>query len=179
MIVVLFADGFEEIEALTPVDILRRAGFRVITVGITGKIVEGAHKIKYETDCLFSELPQEKIELLILPGGMPGAKNLDESEFTDRIIEQTISDGGRIGAICAAPFILGKRDLLNGKRACCYPGFESYLKGATVVSDGVVTDGIFTTAKGMGVALDFSLELLSLLKGKDSAISMAKSIMKN
>ncbi len=179
MVVVLFADGFEEIEALTPVDILRRAGFTVTAVGVTGKTVLGAHKIKYETDCTIEGLPNEKIELLILPGGMPGAKNLDESEFTDKIIEQTIADGGRIGAICAAPFILGKRELLKGKKACCYPGFEKYLEGATVLSDGVVTDGKITTARGMGVALDFSLELLRLLTDDQTASKMASSVMKN
>lgn len=178
MIAVLFADGFEEIEALTPVDILRRAGFKVLSVGVSGKVVTGSHNIPYTTDITADEFDfSEKIECLILPGGMPGSTNLDNSPFTDKIIEKTLNDGGRISAICAAPFVLGKRGLLQNKRACCYPGFEKFLLGAKVEFDGVVTDGQFTTARGMGVALDFALELLALLKDQETADKMAKSVI--
>ncbi|MBR2988908.1 MAG: DJ-1/PfpI family protein [Clostridia bacterium] len=178
MIAVLFANGFEEIEALTPVDILRRAGFKVVSVGVSDKVATGSHGIAYTTDVTTDEFDfSEKIECLILPGGMPGSSNLDASPFTDKIIEKTLNDGGRISAICAAPFVLGKRGLLRNKRACCYPGFEKFLLGANVCYDGVVTDGQFTTARGMGVALDFALELLARLTDDETAEKMAKSII--
>ena len=179
MIAVLFANGFEEIEALTPVDILRRAGLKVVTVGVTGKTVTGSHGITYTADTTVADFPNEKIDLLILPGGMPGTKNLDENPFTDEILQKTQNDGGRISAICAAPMVLGKRGLLKNKRACCYPGFENYLIGASVTSNDVVTDGLITTARGMGVALDFSLRLLALLTDEKTALDMAKAVMKS
>ena len=178
MIVTLLANGFEEVEALTPIDILRRAGFEVYSVGISGKTVVGSHNIEVIADHTPATLPDKKIELLFLPGGMPGAKNLDESEVVDTLIKKTENEGGRLAAICAAPFILGKRGLLENKRACCYPGFENYLSGATVVTDGVVTDGNITTARGAGVALDFALELLCLLKDEEIANKMAATIIK-
>ena len=166
MIAVLLADGFEEIEALTPVDVLRRAGLDVKTVGINAKTVTGAHKIPVVCDILTSEVVLDDVSLVIFPGGMPGAVNLDASPFTDVIIDAAIKNGGRIAAICAAPLILGRRGLLKGKSATCYPGFEAELKGAAVCNAGVVTDGNITTARGMGVALDFSLELVSLILGE-------------
>ena len=177
MIAVLLADGFEEIEALTPVDMLRRAGLEVLTVGISSKIAVGAHGISVICDKLPEKIDLEKISTVILPGGMPGSLNLDASPFTDKILESVNARGGRIAAICAAPLVLGRRGLLRGKRATCYPGFESELAGATVTDESVVTDGNITTARGMGVALEFSKELISLLVAKEKAEELSSAIM--
>ena len=163
MIVVLLADGFEEIEALTPVDMLRRAGLEVVTVGINSKIAVGSHGITVVCDKSHDEINISVVSTVIFPGGMPGSLNLDASPFTDEIIKSVTARGGRLAAICAAPLLLGRRGLLEGRRATCYPGFESELKGAKVTGELVVTDGNITTAKGMGAALEFSKELISLL----------------
>ncbi len=177
MIIVLLADGFEEIEALTPVDMLRRAGLDVKTVGMNGKIVAGSHKIPVICDALPNEVELDKVSLVILPGGMPGALNLDAAPFTDEIIAAVNKNGGRIAAICAAPLILGRRGLLEGRRAVCYPGFENELKGAEIIDKSVVTDGNITTAKGMGVALAFAEELVALVCGEDTKNSLCAAIM--
>ncbi|MBR2965111.1 MAG: DJ-1/PfpI family protein [Clostridia bacterium] len=179
MIAVLLADGFEEIEALTPVDMLRRAGLEVVTVGISSKIALGSHGIPVVCDKLPTEVELGKISTVILPGGMPGSLNLDASPFTDEIISSVSSRGGRIAAICAAPLVLGRRGLLKGKRATCYPGFEAELSGATVTGEPVVTDGNITTAKGMGAALAFAKELVALLVSKEKAEELSSAIMEN
>ena len=177
MIAVLLADGFEEIEALTPVDMLRRAGLEVLTVGITSKIAVSSHGISVICDKLPEEVDLDMISMVILPGGMPGSLNLDASPFTDAILESVNARGGRIAAICAAPLVLGRRGLLEGRRATCYPGFEGELAGAIVTDESVVTDGNITTARGMGVALDFSKELISLLVTKEKAEELSSAIM--
>ena len=177
MIAILLADGFEEIEALTPLDILRRAGLNVKTVGVGGKVAIGSHKIPVIADMTEDEVNLDEVSMVILPGGMPGSINLDASPFTDKIIEAVNKKGGRIAAICAAPLCLGRRGLLRGKRATCYPGFEKELVGAITLTDGVVTDGNITTAKGMGVALAFAKEIVSLLLGNECAEEIARSIM--
>lgn len=177
MIIVLLADGFEEIEALTPVDILRRAGLDVKTVGMNGKIVCGSHKIPVICDVEPSEVNKDEVSLVIFPGGMPGSLNLDAHPFTDEIISSVIQNGGRLAAICAAPLVLGKRGLLKGKKATCYPGFEKELLEAVTVTDAVVTDGNITTSRGMGTALAFAKELVALTKGKEEAENISKSIM--
>ncbi len=177
MVLVLLADGFEEIEALTPVDMLRRAGVAVKTVGMTGKTAVGSHGIPVVCDILPEEVKLSDVSAVIFPGGMPGALNLDASLFTDTVIEEMIKKGGRLAAICAAPLILGRRGLLTGKNATCYPGFEEELKGAAVLDLGVVTDGLITTAKGMGVSLEFSKELISLLVSKEKAEELSRSVM--
>ncbi len=176
MIYVLLADGCEEIEALAPVDVLRRGGCEVKTVGITGKTVMGSHGIKIEADVLPEEV-NDDIELLVFPGGLPGADYLDASPYTDKFIEMAEKKGGRISAICASPYILGKRGLLDGKRATCYPSdkFISQLKGATYTGEKVVTDEKITTSSGMGAALLFGCELLSLMKGEEVASAVASS----
>ena len=163
MIIVFLANGFEEIEALTPLDLLRRAGKEILTVSITNeRAVTGAHGITVLVDLTKDELTHVCDEMLILPGGMPGTKNLDASPLTDRLIEEVLENGGRLAAICAAPMVLGKRGLLEGKRATCYPGFEEYLTGATV-GGKVIRDGRIITAAGMGVAQEFGLEIISAL----------------
>ena len=177
MILVLLADGFEEIEALTPVDMLRRAGLEVKTVGMNGKIVCGSHKIPVICDLEPSEVKLDEVSLVIFPGGMPGSLNLDAHPFSDTIIEAVTKNGGRLAAICAAPLVLGRRGLLEGKRATCYPGFEKELLGAECVTDAAVTDGNITTSRGMGTALAFSKELISLIKGKEEAEALSRAIM--
>lgn len=177
MIAVLLADGFEEIEALTPVDMLRRAGLEVVTVGINSRIALGSHGIPVVCDKTPDEVDLSAVSTVIFPGGMPGSLNLDASPFTDKILEAVSARGGRIAAICAAPLVLGRRGLLDGKRATCYPGFESELAGALVTDESVVTDGNITTARGMGVALEFSKELITLLVGKEKAEDLSSAIM--
>ena len=168
MILLLLADGFEETEALVPLDLLRRGKCDVKTVGITGKTVVGAHGIAVTADLSPKDV-LGKIDALILPGGMPGTSNLDVSPDVDRLIRQTLSDGGRLAAICAAPLVLGRRGLLVGKRAVCFPGFENELRGAIKSDKRVETDGSVTTAVGMGAAYEFGLALLSLLAGRETA----------
>jgi 4-methyl-5(b-hydroxyethyl)-thiazole monophosphate biosynthesis len=172
MIYLLLADGFEEAEALVPLDLLRRAEQEVRTVGMTGKTVVGAHGIPVLADILPEEATEE-ISLLILPGGMPGTTNLDKNPLTDALISRTIGGGGRIAAICAAPSILGKRGLLSGVSATCFPGFEAYLEGARLSDAAVVTCDRFTTAVGMGAAFDFGIELVRLTAGEESAKRLA------
>ena len=167
MIAVLIADGFEEIEALTPVDLLRRAGLDVKTVAIGSKIAVGSHKIPVVCDMTKEDVELDKVTGVILPGGMPGALNLDACPFTDEILKSVLDRGGRAAAICAAPLVLGRRGLLEGKRATCFPGFEGELKGATVTDADVVTDGNITTGRGMTVSLPFAEELVRLFTPKD------------
>ncbi|MBQ7363431.1 MAG: DJ-1/PfpI family protein [Clostridia bacterium] len=164
MVFILLADGFEELEALSPLDILMRAGHEVKTVGITGRQVRGTHGVTVTADLLPSEADLSQVKLVIFPGGMPGAENLDAAEFTDRAIEAVRKNGGRLAAICAAPLVLGRRGLLSGKRATCFPGFEGELSGAICTGEDVVTDGDVTTAKNFGAAFAFGLELARLLE---------------
>jgi 4-methyl-5(b-hydroxyethyl)-thiazole monophosphate biosynthesis len=167
MIAILLADGFEEIEALTPLDVLRRMGAEVKTVSIGERTVLGAHGISVIADLTASELDLSSVRHLILPGGMPGAANLDQAEITDKLINAVLARDGVIGAICAAPLILGKRGLLEGKCAVCFPGFEDQLSGAKIINGTpAVTDGKIITAKGMGAALPFSLALAKTILGK-------------
>ncbi|MDO4188103.1 MAG: DJ-1/PfpI family protein [Lachnospiraceae bacterium] len=176
---VFLATGFEEIEALTPVDILRRAGIDVKLVSITGdEIVTGARGINVKADLLFENIDSDLADILVLPGGMPGTTNLMKYEPLMELIEKYNNNGKNIAAICAAPTIFGKLGLLEGKKATCYPGMEDDLIGAQVCYDSVVTDGNITTSRGMGTALDFSLELLNIFKGEEEAKSMAEKVVK-
>ena len=177
MVAVLIAEGFEEIEALTPVDLLRRAGAEVVTVGIGGKYIKGSHGITVECDMDSKECDADLFDVAVFPGGMPGAVNLDKSPFTDAIISAVSKKSGRLAAICASPLIFGRRGLLVGKRATCYPGFEAELRGATVVDTAVVTDGLITTGRSMGGAVEFSLELIARLKGEDVKEKIAAAII--
>ena len=179
MILVLLADGFEEIEALTPVDMLRRAGLNVKTVAIGSKIAVGSHKIPVICDMEAAEVKEDEISMVILPGGMPGSLNLDASSYTDKFIDAALKNGGRLAAICAAPLVLGRRGLLSNKEAICYPGFEHELKGAKISEKSVVTDGHITTAKGMGVALAFAEELVRLLCGEERANELSAAVMED
>ena len=178
MIYLFLADGFEEIEALCVLDFLRRAGVEAKTVGISGKTATGSHKIPVICDIEASDLTgNEDFDMIILPGGLPGATNLDESPLVNKFIEKAVSQDKFIAAICAAPFILGKRGILNGKRACCYPGFEDQLIGANVSYDGCVRDGNIITARAMGKSHDFALEIIEALCGRETRENLARSVL--
>ena len=178
MIYMFLANGFEEVEALCPLDILRRAGLEVTTVGIGGKdVIRGAHGIIVHADIPDVMYRDSSPDMLILPGGMPGSKNLDESRIVDSALRAASRKGAYLAAICAAPMVLGKRGYLEGKRAVCFPGFEEYLIGATVdVENTVVRDGNVITAKGMGAAFDFGLELVRCFKDDGTAEKVKESV---
>ena len=178
MIYMFLADGFEEVEALCPLDLLRRAGLEVTTVGIGGKeTVTGSHGITVHADIPDVMFRDSDPDMIILPGGMPGSKNLDESRVVDAALKIASKKGAYLCAICAAPMVLGKRGYLEGKKAICYPGFEQYLTGAEVSkTEGVVRDGNVITAKGMGVALEFGLELVRVMKDGETADKIKASI---
>ena len=177
MIYMFLANGFEEIEALCPLDLLRRAGLEVTTVGIGGDQILGSHGITVTADIPEGMFADSAPDMLILPGGMPGSKNLDESRTVDTALKAAARKGAFIAAICAAPFVLGKRGLLQGKEAICYPGFENELAGATISKSRVVRDGNIITAAGMGVALKFGLALVAALKGDAEADRIRRAVL--
>ncbi len=165
MVYVFLANGFEEIEALTPVDVLRRGGVEVVTVGIGTKTVVGSHNIIVQADITDSELTNfSGAEAVVLPGGMPGTLNLDASGTVQKAIRYCDEKGIVIGAICAAPSVLGRAGMLRNKKAVCFPSFESELKGYIPTDDYVCRDGHIITARGMGVSLEFGLMLLSAVR---------------
>ncbi len=179
MVYLFLADGFEEIEALSPLDLLRRAGVDVATVGIGNKTICGAHGIKVEADITDSELvlDRDTLEMIILPGGMPGTLNLDASAVVHKAIDVATENDVYVAAICAAPSILGSIGLLCGKEAICYPGFEQKLVGAKISDKRVVVDGKIITAAGMGVATEFGLVLVGLLCGEDRSLALRKAVI--
>jgi len=177
MIYLFLADGFEEIEALAPVDLLRRAGKRILTVGVGKREITGRSDITVIADIEASEIKLDsELEMIILPGGMPGTTNLETSLEVSKAISFCAENDKFIAAICAAPSILGKLGLLNGKRAICYPSFEKHLKGALVGFDSVVADGKIITAKSAGASLEFSLKLIEVLCGTDKADEISRAI---
>lgn len=180
MVYVFLADGFEEIEALTPVDLLRRAGADVKTVSIypDRREVTGARSIPVAADMTISEGGFDDAGIIVLPGGMPGTVNLLECGDLMDIVDRQNAKGGRIAAICAAPArILGARGLLKGKKATCYPGLEDMLEGATPVTETVVTDGNITTSRGLGTAVDFACELITLVIDGEKAKEIRTSVV--
>ena len=175
---VYFAEGFEEIEALTIVDVLRRADIPTQMISITGNIeVTGAHGICIKTDLLFEEADSEQAEILILPGGMPGSNNLNAHTALKGQLVEFAEKGKRVAAICAAPLVLGGLKLLEGKDAVCYPGFEDQLTGAELKYDPALKSGNIITGRGPGAALDFSLLLVEELKGKSLADQLARDML--
>ncbi len=165
-VALFLANGFEEIEALGTTDILRRAQIDVVTVSITNdKTVKGAHNIKVEADNTFSNIDFTDFDMLILPGGMPGAKNLNEHIELKNLLTEFNSKQKFIAAICAAPMVLGGLGLLKNKRATCYPGFEPELIGATITGENVVVDENIITGKGPGLVFDFGLRIVEQLLG--------------
>ena len=176
MIYLFLANGFEEVEALAPLDILRRAGETVRTVGVSGRTITGSHGIPVVCDCTADALPDEAPKAVILPGGMPGTKNLDASEVVCRTVLSVHAAGGLVCAICAAPSVLGHLGVLEGKAATCFPGFEDELAGARVSDRSVVHDGNVITAKGAGVALDFGFAIVSALCGAEKADTLRRAM---
>lgn len=176
MVYLFLANGFEEIEALAPLDLLRRAGVEITTVGVGGEMIRGSHGIVVQADMPDTMYMDANPEMIILPGGMPGSKNLDESRIVDAALKTAARKGAYIAAICAAPFVLGKRGLLEDKEATCYPGFEEQLTGARISAQKVVQDGKFITAAGMGVAVDFGLKLVEVMKGATVAEDLRAAI---
>ncbi len=177
MIYVFLAKGFEEIEALTVVDYLRRAELEVYTVGIGGKIITGSHNIPIFCDLDESEaVADNALAAIILPGGMPGTLNLENNKTVNYFIDYCYENDKLICAICAAPSILGHKGLLKGRKACCFPGFEDELIGAEVTNDFVCVDGRIITAKGMGSAINFSQTITAELTDKDTAKRIKASL---
>lgn len=176
MIYLFLAQGFEEIEALATVDILRRAQLPVSTVGVGGKSITGAHGIEVQADVDAEEMDLPQMEMLILPGGMPGAKNLENSPRVQSALAYAWENRLYIAAICAAPSILGNLGMLRGREATCFPGYEERLLGARLSEKKVVRDGHIITASAAGVAMDFALELVELLKGRALAQSIRASM---
>ncbi len=167
---IFLADGFEEIEALAVVDILRRADLEVATVSITnGYDVIGAHGIEVAADVMISDIDIEPDDYIVLPGGMPGATNLRAYTPLCSMIKAHFKNNGGVAAICAAPYVLGELGILNGLEAICYPGFESKLEGATISEKPVVKSGNVITGKGPGYAIPFALEIVKAQLGEDVA----------
>ena len=175
---IFLADGFEEIEGLTVVDILRRAGIDISMISINGKKkVTGAHGIALDTDEDIVQCDPDKLDMLVLPGGMPGTRYLGECRPLTELLLQFFREGRKVAAICAAPSVLGGLGILEGKKAACYPGFEDKLKGAEVVFDQVVRDGNVTTSRGMGTAIPFALDLVSQLVSEEKAQELKTGII--
>lgn len=175
---VFLADGMEEIEALTVVDICRRAEIDLTTVSVTkDKKVTGSHKIAVEADAILSEIDFDKVDMIVLPGGMPGTLNLEACEPLMAQVDAFDRQGKYLSAICAAPSIFGHRGMLAGRKACSYPGFESQLEGATVTENPVEVADHFITSRGMGTAIDFSLAIVARMKGQERADALAKAIV--
>lgn len=182
MILILLADGCEEIEALTPLDVMRRADLPVVTASITETLqVTGAHGITITADTTLhtwmAQNPVSSLKMLFLPGGMPGTKNLDACPAVDQLLKTAYANGAYLAAICAAPMILGKRGMLRGKHAVCYPSFEKYLEGAEVEFDDVAIDGHIMTSRSMGTALSFALEIVKHLCGAEKYEAVKSSLL--
>ena len=173
-----FAEGFEEIEAITIVDVLRRADIQTLMVSVSGrKEVTGAHNIRIAADALFEEADYSEAEIMILPGGMPGSKNLNAHlGLKDQLLSFDKSKK-RIAAICAAPLVLGGLHILEGHEAACYPGYEDKLLGADLKYEPALVSGNIITSRGPGTAMDFSLTIVAELKGESTADELARALL--
>ncbi|MCH5324335.1 MAG: DJ-1/PfpI family protein [Eubacterium sp.] len=177
MVYVFLANGFEETEAIAPIDILRRAGAEVVTVGVGGGEITGSHGITVIPDIIEQDvLLTDKVDMIVLPGGMPGTLNLEKSPTVQAAIKFCADNGKLIGAICAAPSVIGKLGLLDGKEAVCFPGFEDFLTGAKLSENKVCIDGDIITAAGAGVAVQFGLALVKKLIGEAKAEKISASM---
>ena len=177
-ICIFLAEGFEEMEAMFPLDVMRRGGLNVKTVSVTGeKTVVSSHQVPIVADMLFEDLKEEDVEMVVLPGGLPGATNLDAHEGLGKLI-MTFAEAGRpLSAICAAPLVYGKRGLLKGKKVTCYPGFEKYLEGAEYTAALVEKDGNFITGKGPGAAMVFSFAIAEKYVGAEKVTELKQGMM--
>ena len=178
MVAVFLADGFEEIEALTVADVLRRAGKDAQLVSVSGNLmVTGAHGITVKADCLFEDADYAACEMLVLPGGMPGTKHLGEHQGLCRLLREFANDRKYIAAICAAPMVLGSLGLLKGRYATIYPGMESHLAGAACEKHVVVWDGNLITSQGPGTAMIFALAIVDALCGQEMGDRIAEELI--
>ncbi|MGH7198114.1 MAG: DJ-1 family glyoxalase III [Candidatus Omnitrophota bacterium] len=177
-VLIVLAEGFEEIEAITPIDVLRRAGLEVVVAGVGKREITGSHGITVETDVILEQY-QETPDAVVLPGGMPGASNLKDSQALQDILQKMKKAGRLIGAICASPaVVLSPAGILDGKKATCFPGFESEFSSKVIFSqDRVVRDGQVITSKGPGSALEFALELVSQLVNPEAAKKLAQTMV--
>jgi 4-methyl-5(b-hydroxyethyl)-thiazole monophosphate biosynthesis len=176
MIYLFLADGFEECEALAPLDILRRANIEIKTVGIGSNTIVGSHGISVNCDTINKDLTLGNLKGIILPGGMPGALNLENSQTVQDTIDYCVNNNLLISAICAAPQILGHKGILKGKNATCFPGFEEELKGAYLKDEKVVCDGNIITACGAGAAFEFGFKILEYFTDKDTANNLKNTM---
>ena len=177
MFYMFFADGFEEVEAIAALDVIRRAGIDIESIGIGSKEITGSHGITVICDKEDSDIiTSDDLEGIILPGGMPGTMGLINSNVVDSFIDYCVSKDLLICAICAAPMILGRKGILDGRNAVCFPGFEDELKGATISDEYVCTDGKIITAKGMGSAVNFGLAIVAAVKGKKIAHTLKDTL---
>ena len=177
MVYVFLANGFEETEAIAPIDMLRRARLDVKTVGIGGNEVTSSHGIPMKSDISDKEIElSDKLEMIVLPGGTVGTENLDKSPEVQSAIDYCYENNIHMAAICAAPSVYGKRGLLKGRKATAYPDYRRFLEGAEIAGENVATDGLFTTAAGAGVSVEFGLELVKVLKGKQLSDSIREAI---
>jgi 4-methyl-5(b-hydroxyethyl)-thiazole monophosphate biosynthesis len=175
---VLLAPGFEEIEAVTIIDVLRRAGVETVVLGVGGKgPVQGSHGIAVTADRALADASKDSWDIVILPGGIPGATTLRDDPKVRALLEKQHGSGRRIGAICAAPIALGAAGILEGKKATSYPGFEKELRGATLSTDRVVKDGNLVTSRGPGTALEFALAIVADLEGKAAADKLRSGML--
>jgi len=174
---VLLADGFEEIEAVTVIDVLRRADVDTTVLGVTGLVVEGSHGIRVHADARLADAEDRVWDVVVLPGGMPGAARLRDSAEVQSLLRAQHARGGRIAAICAAPIALARAGLLEGRKATSYPTFATELGGVDYREDPVVVDGAITTSRGPGTALAFALALVEDLAGKPKAAELAERML--
>lgn len=175
MIYVLLAEGFEETEAIEPADIMKRAGLTVMMVSLNEMYVTGAHGITVKADLTINEVAKADMELLMLPGG-PGYEKLDNDTHVHELIDYAVNNNLYIGAICAAPSILGKKGLLKGKKATCFPGYEQYLLGAELSEEKAVADGKIITGRGAGAAGEFGLKTVEVLRGAELCEKLRKAM---
>ena len=177
-IAVFMADGFEEVEGLTPIDMCRRAGIDVTTVSISdSRDIHGSHDIIIKADKLFTEVNYDEMDMLLLPGGGKGTENLENCDRLLDLLKKADSQGKKIAAICAAPRVLGRLGLLKGQRAICFPGNEEYLEGAEIAKgEKAVISGRFVTARGMGAAIEFGAAVIEILLGKEKSEEILNKI---
>lgn len=177
-IAVFFAEGYEEIEGLTVVDLCRRAGIEVEMVSVTDSLqVTGSHQIPVIMDKFLADVNFDELDMIVLPGGMPGTRNLEKVPVLMEQVKAFASDGRYIAAICAAPSVFGHLGVLQGKNACCYPGFEEELTGALVSYNSCEADGHIITARGMGCAIDFGLKIIEKLVNEQKSAEIGSGII--
>lgn len=175
MLYMIFKNGFEETEAIATWDFIKRAGIDIVTVSDNGEVT-GTHSLTVKTDITLDEVSFENMEGVILPGGQPGSDNLFKCEKTKKIIDYAFENKLLLGAICAAPYILGEAGFLNGKKATCFPGFEGHLKGAEYTASLCEKDGNIITARGMGASFDFGYAIVEYFKGSAAALKIKEGI---